>query len=214
MFLGAMQACLTDFYGLDVAHDVNDFLVTDRLLAAALGGGARETAEELLIGEADGAAEVALYLEQSLLDRLQHNNPIAGLNRENIADFWTAFEGVSHFTYFVFKAMDDQSVTLLELELQAEVDKFVATSLLLRSQGGRVPAGLHRWLFDLPVFEASLSESELERYSDANRYAARLCRRFAGQCRERGWSDDARRELRRFYRLPRQEKIRYIEAAA
>jgi hypothetical protein len=214
MFLGAMQTCLTDFYGLDVAHDVNDFLITDRLLACALGGGARETDEELLIGEADGTAEVALYLEQSLLERLRDNNPIATLNKANIADFWTAFEGVSHFTYFVFKAMDDQSVTLLELELQAEVDKFVATSMLLRSQGGRVPAGLHRWLFDLPTFAASLSETELERYNDANRYAARLCRTLAGQFRERGWSEHARRELRRFYRLPRQEKIGYIEAAA
>jgi hypothetical protein len=213
MFLGAMQSYLADFYGLEVAHDVNDFLVTDRLLACALGGGARETDEELLIGESNGEAEVALYLAQALLERLDRNNPIDALNHENIGDFWTAFEGVSHFTYFVFKAADDQQVTLLELELQAEVDKFIATSHLLRSQAGRVPAGLHQWLFELPSFAASLSENELERYSQANRYAARLCLTLARHVGQRGWSEDIRRRLRRFYRLPWQEKIGFIEAA-
>lgn len=213
MFLGAMQAYLTDFYALDVAHDVNDFLVTDRLLASALGGGARETDEELLIGQSDGEAEVALYLAQTLLERLYRNNPIDALNHENIGDFWTAFEGVSHFTYFVFKAADDRRVTLLELELQAEVDKFIATSQLLHSQAGRVPAGLHQWLFDLPGFAASLSDSEIERYSQANRYAARLCRTLPRRLGQSGWDEDVRRDLRRFYRLPWQEKIGYIEAA-
>ena len=211
MLLGAMQECLTDFYGLDLAHDVNDFLVTDRVIAGALGGAQRGD-EELLISEDDEGAGIALYLEQALLDRLRDNDPIVELNQQNLADFWTAFEGVSHFTYFVFKATDDQCVTLLELELQAEVDKFVATSLLLHGQGGRVPAGLHQWLFDLPCFAATLSAEEVVRYADANRYAARLCRRFLREVRERGWSEQARRDLQRFYRLPREEKIRYIEA--
>ena len=210
--LDAMQECLADFYALDLAHDVNDFLVTDRVVAGALGGASRGD-EELLIAEDQDGAEVALYLEQGLLDRLHDNNPIVELNQRNLADFWTAFEGVSHFVYFVFKATDDQCVTLLELELQAEVDKFVATSLLLQGQSGRVPAGLHRWLFDLPCLAATLSAEEVARYADANRYAARLCGRFAREVRQRGWSDDARRDLRRFYRLPREEKIRYIEAA-
>ena len=165
-----------------------------------------------MIGEAEDGVDIALYLEQALLERLHSNDPIATLNRENIADFWTAFEGVSHFTYFVFKAASNQCVTLLELELQAEVDKFVATSLLLHGQAGRVPAGLHRWLFDMPSFAPSLTDAELERYVSANRYAARFCRKLARQFRDWGWTEQGLRELRRFYRLPRQEKIGYIEA--
>lgn len=212
--LTAMQTCLSDFYGFELAHDVNDYLITDRMLACALGGGSSDAEEELLIGATDNFAEVALFLEGSLLQRLASNDPTRRLNAENIADFWTAFEGVSHFTYFVFKASDDQSVTLLELELQAEVDKFVATSLLLRDQAGHLPAGLHRWLFELPEFAAWLSAAELERYAQANRYAARLCRRLANQLSRNGWNEQARRALRRFYRLPQQEKLHFIESFA
>ena len=50
------------------------------------------------------------------------------LDGENLADFWSALEGVSHFTYYAWNAARDKSVSLFELELQAEVDKFVTTS--------------------------------------------------------------------------------------
>ena len=51
-----------------------------------------------------------------------------------------------------------KSVSLFELELQAEVDKFVTTGMLLREQTGREPNGLHGWLFDSPTLAAELDE--------------------------------------------------------
>jgi hypothetical protein len=213
MILGEMQRCLTDFYGLELRYDVNDFLITDHVLAGVLGGAARPVEEELLISEKDGGAEVSLYLKQELVDRLQRNDPVAALNHSNLADFWTAFEGVSHFTYFVFNACRNQCVTLLELELQAEVDKFVATSLFLQRQGETIPVNLHRWLFDLPKLHEQLTPAEQERYTCANHYAAKYCLRLAGQLDDDRRTERARRELRHFYRLPRQEKIGHIDAA-
>ena len=146
MVLGNLQAWLTDFYALEIAYDVHDFLITDRKLAQALDCGGRENQEKLLIAEHDGEAAVSLYLEQELIDRLDVNDPTARLDERNLADFWTALEGLSHFTYFVHRASHDRAVTLLEMELQAEIDKFIATAALLRRQGERPPQRLHEWL--------------------------------------------------------------------
>ena len=88
-----------------------------------------------MISEEDGEAEVCLYLERELLDRLAENDPTARLDQHNLADFWTAFEGVSHFTYYAFKATQDRPVTLVEMELQAEVDKFVAIRIAAVRRG-------------------------------------------------------------------------------
>ena len=120
----------------------SDFLITDEELARALDGGGRELDEKLLIAENDGEAEVSLYLGQSLLERLERSDPLTRLDSDNLEDFWTAFEGVSHFTYYAWNAQLEKPVTLLEMELQAEVDKYVATTLLLSRQGQRHPRGL------------------------------------------------------------------------
>ena len=89
-----------------------------------------------MIAEADGEADVALYLERELLDRLDRHDPLTKLDGDNLADFWSALEGVSHFTYYAWNAARDKTVSLFELELQAEVDKFVTTGKLLREQTG------------------------------------------------------------------------------
>jgi len=207
-----MQTCLAELYGLDVDYQINDFLVTDRQLAGDLGGSQNAADEELLIVEESDAASVSLFLEQNLVDRLERDNPLTSLNDRNLADFLVALEGVSHFTYFAFKAGRDQSVTLLELELQAEVDKFIAAVALLHSQGERVPAGLHHWLFSLPRLRDGLDAVATERYERANHYAARYCSKLWPQIRSRTGSQAVRDELRRFYRFPRELKIGHIEA--
>ena len=97
---------------------------------------------------------------------------------------------------------------LLELELQAEVDKFVATDRLLRAQHGQEPVSLHRWLFDLPTRDDRLHGAELERYRRANRCAGKYCRRLApALARDDGAVE---RALRRYYRLSQTSKLAHI----
>lgn len=210
--LGQLQSLLTDFYDLEVAHDVADFLITDAGLASALDGGARASDEKLLIAEHGGDAEVSLFLHADLMDRLKANDPVAALNERNLADFWTAFEGVSHFIYFAWRASIDVPMTLFEMELQAEIDKFIVTALLLRRQGERPPKSLHHWLFQLPSFANDLSREELLRYERANYYAAKYCGKLWPRLERRRDSEPLQRELRRFYRLSRPAKIDLIEA--
>ena len=214
MLLARMQNCLTELYGLDLDYHVYDFLVTDRKLAGSLGASGGEVEEELLILEDGGAASVSLYLAQALVERLERDNPLDSLHAHNLGDFLVAFEGVSHFTYFAYKASRDQCVTLLELELQAEVDKFMAAATLLRNQGERVPAGLHHWLFNLPKLRDGLDAESLERYASANHYAARYCRSLWPQVSSDARAGELRDELRRFYRYPRELKIGHIEAGS
>ena len=209
MLLRRLEQMLHELYALEVGYAVSDFLITDPTLARSLDSGGRKVDEKLLIAEADGEADVALYLERELLDRLDRHDPLMKLDRDNLADFWSALEGVSHFIYYAWNASRDKSVSLFELELQAEVDKFVTTGMLLRDQTGREPGGLHGWLFDLPTLAAELEEHERERYRRANRYAAKYCQRLP-----LGRDDEAaaHRELRHFYRLSQTSKLAHIDA--
>jgi hypothetical protein len=207
--LAGLQKLLRDFYALDLLYEVDDFLTTDAGLASALDARGRRLDEKLLIAEQDGEAEVSLYLAQGLLDRLARSDPLEKLDADNLEDFWTAFEGVSHFTYYAWNAQLEKPVTLLEMELQAEVDKYVATALLLARQGRGRARELHRWLFDMPRLDERLDGEELDRYRQANRYAGKYCRKLEPALAAA--DETVRAELRRFYRLSQASKIEHIE---
>jgi len=78
MLLSRLQSLIGGIYDVSVAHDVYDFLVTDRrrLPHGARGGTAEE---ELIVAEpADGTDEVglSLYLDPALLARLTREDPL------------------------------------------------------------------------------------------------------------------------------------------
>jgi hypothetical protein len=223
MLLSRLQAMIGGIYDVSVAHDVYDFLVTDRgrLPHAARGGSAEE---ELIIAQpADGRDELAvsLYLDPALLERLAREDPLVRLHAGNVADWWTALEGVSHFLYLTWNAGHDKPVSLLELEMQAEVDKYVASYWLLRRQfPGHFPAELHRTLFARTRLDPRLDAARAGLYREASRYAERFCGRLEHTlARARGGGtpgSDAEvlAELRRFYRLTNARKRAHIERSA
>jgi len=212
MVLGQLQSLLSDIYALEMSYDVYDFLITDARLADELDAGGRRVDEKLLIVEEADDASVSLYLGQGLMDRLRDDNPANRLSADNLEDFWTALEGVSHFIYYAWNATAEKSVTLLEMELQAEVDKFIGTTLLLRQQGENPPPNLHHRLFESARFDVRLSGDELTRYQDANHYAAKYCLKLAPQLSRWNAGSELKKELCQFYRLTQPGKIRHIEA--
>src|SRR5690349_5562743 len=214
MRLLGSQDLLRDLYALDLAYEVDDFLTTDTDLARVLDAGGRELDEKLLIAETDGEADVSLYLDPGVLERLAQHDPLERLDAENIEDFWTAFEGVSHFTYYAWNAQLEKPVTLLEMELQAEVDKYIATILLLARQGSRAPRGLHHWLFELTRLDERLDGAERDRYRNANHYAGKYCRKLAAAIARDATDERVQTELRRFYRYSQTSKIDHIESAS
>ena len=212
--LQALQSLLTGIYDVPLKYDVADFILTDRRHAPrALQS--TDTDEQLLVAQDGGTLWIGLYLEPAVLQRLASANPFEALDTGNIADFWTVLEGVSHFVYLTWCAAHDRPVTLLELELQGEIDKYVSTLWLLRKQNPeRFPAELHHVLFERTRVDALLARDRIGLYRHANSYAARFCRRLSRTLRAAGHSarEAGLSELRQFYRFTCQRKFRHIES--
>lgn len=193
---------------------MEDFLVTDPTVTRPLQGegAARESPERLLVAADENGVGLSLYIEARVLEHLAQDDPLEHLHDENLADFLTALEGVSHFVYLIWNAAHGRAVSLLELELQAEIDKFVVAALLIaRQHCGRTPRALARRLFDQAHFDAALAPEERTRYARANHYARRYCRhlerRYVAEFVGRAMVAD----LRRFYRYTQGQKLRHIE---
>jgi hypothetical protein len=214
--LSQLQSLLAGIYDVPIAYDVAEFLLTDRTrLPQAQGANLGD--EQVLVASDPEALEIGVFLEPQVLERLTHANPIDALHGGNLADYWTALEGVSHFIYLAFNAIHDRPVSLLELELQAEIDKYVGTMWLLRAQDPiRFPAEVHNALFVRAHVDVTLAGARIGLYRQANDYAARFCRHLSGtlRSRETGARALAVAELRRFYRLSEQRKVRHIERTA
>jgi hypothetical protein len=214
--LGLLQAALAEIYDLPATPDVADFLMTDRERLSDLVE-ARATDEQLIVAEDGDTVSLGLFIDAAVLKRLARHDPYDALTGENLADYLTAAEGVSHFVYVAWNAGHDKPVTLLELELQAEIDKYVLAAWLLREQGGgRFPRELHRALFDRARVDPVAAGGRAGLYRTASRYAGRFCRRVA--CRlehsARSASRELLAELRRFYRLGNARKLAFIERYA
>jgi hypothetical protein len=211
--LRELQELLGHLYDADPGHDVRDFVVTDPALLEVLTGGVpgRDVDEKLIVMESGEGLDLALYLDAALLARLDRADPRSSLSPDNLGDFWTALEGVSHFNYLAWNAIHDRAVTLLELEMQAEVDKFVATRALLDRQPGADLGGpLWQQLFEATALMPGLSAAEQVRYRDASRLAGRYCRSLQRRFPGPALAPDALRELRGFYRAPQPRKMEHI----
>jgi len=217
MVLHGLQSLLGRLYDVELNYDIYDFLVTDRgaLPEVAPALTASDIEEELLLAETPDGAGVSLYLDPGLLRRLEGADPVGALTETNLADYCTALEGVSHFVYSTWRLDRDLPVSLLELETQAEVDKYAVTVFLLADQqGGAYPAQVHARLFDRVRFDARLEPDQYHRYRTAHRCAAHYCRRLEHRFVSRGVPriEALVRELRKFYRLGSTAKLRHALA--
>lgn len=203
--IGALQRTLETIYDVRAPVQVDDFLVSDERAARRLDPQGRSNAEKLLIRGGDQHVELALVLAAESLARLDRDNPLRALSDSNFHDFCLVLEGVSHFTYAACNAALNKRITLLELELQAEVDKYVVASALLRRQQSRPQhQAVWRRLFHRVRYAECLTRPELERYERANRAARRFCRRLQ---RPGDVSASRMAILRRFYRMPKLAKL-------
>jgi len=125
-----------------------------------------------------------------------------------------AAEGISHFVYLATRAGQGRRMSLLELELQAEVDKFAV--LLVPTWGtgrralARLSSALRHRLFDGVRYLEHLDAEERGRYRRANQLAAGYARwlehRFVGS----GDLEGLLRELRATYRRGTSDKPDYL----
>ena len=135
MQLHDLQHHLASLYETAITYDIYDFLITDARLPRALDGGVEHpNRERLLLRESDGDLDLSLYIDESVVDALRAATPGSAVSGASFNAFMTALEGVSHFNYVIWNAHHHRQLTQLELELQAEVDKFVAATMVFEDQ--------------------------------------------------------------------------------
>jgi hypothetical protein len=157
--------------------------------------------EQLLVRQSSDGVDLVVLLPKS--------SAVAFLAQDADAEldaYLGAIEGISHFVHLADRARTELSTTLLELELQAEVDKF---AILAEARDGEALAHLHRRLYeDVRFLHASQTERG-QRYRLANDLAARLWSRLLEREAQAGRRD----MLKRFYRASQAEKISMVRAA-
>jgi hypothetical protein len=204
MMLGLVQRGLETLYRVSTGLDVGDYVVDEQMRDTL--SGAHGSREQLLVKQDDDALELALYVDPAALANLLANDPRRRLDHGNLGDFLLAVEGVSHFVMLTWRAHQERPVSALELELQAEVDKYV-TCLLTAGRD------LREVIFRRFEYVAGLADDERERYRVANENAAAYADALHDRFVARGDVPAMIDELRRFYRLGLADKLQRIRAA-
>jgi hypothetical protein len=181
--LRRLQRRLERFYRLEQTPDVREFV---REPAGADGR------EALLLREGEGELEMALLVPRAIA---------------NDDDWLQLAEGVSHFVYVANRARQELPATQLELELQAEVDKFVLLVLEQAPYDRGEAFEVHARLYENVRYLHDAGTELGDRYRTANDLAARFVRRLLSFGPETTHS-----ALRRFYRAGQTDKIRLVAA--
>ena len=209
--LARVQRGLESLYRVDTGVAVDEFVIDaaarDQLIRS------RRPREQLIAVETEGEMNLALYIDRAALDNLERHDPSHALGNHNLGDFLLAVEGVSHFIYAVMCARSERPLTQMELELQAEVDKYV-TCLLLGEPARAASEQIRTRLFGECEYEPDLDAEEAERYRAANDNAHRYAAYLESEFLDRRRIPDMLSELRRFYREGLAGKLSRIARAA
>lgn len=203
MQLNTFQGVIQDVYEIDLRHQVADFTTSDVAFARQYGS-SHQPMEQLIFREDGEDVDVSLYLDHRVVAALQEPADLpAAVNM-----LCLAVEGVSHFVHFCWRSEYQVDVSLLELEIQAEVDKYVLLTDLFGEHG------MHRRLFETSRYQEGLTRQLRERYQSANRFAAKYCQKLEREYIHPGRTDALLKELRRFCRKSQAQKIDTIQRGA
>ena len=189
--LRRIQAHLEAIYRIE-APDVSRFQIDAGQLLELMGDEGRQADEWVLVRESDGFLDLAVFVADSHLEALATAGSLGEATLAAFPAFCAATEGVSHFLMLIERTRRKEPVSLLELEAQAEVDKFVCARL-------HHPDHVETWWKRL-FLDASLAEDlqpeESARYREAGRLAAGFCTVLA----DAPHVDAVLRTLRAFWR--------------
>jgi hypothetical protein len=179
-----VQRALETLYRLDRSADVHEFM-------AAAGDGERET---LLVRECDDGMELSLRVPR--------------LGDGDLDPVCQIIEGVSHFVYLADRASRRREATQLELEVQAEVDKYVVLAASIERFDERRSKTLREQLYERVSFVHDATSVEGERYRVANRCARRFTARLERDFVARARFGELQGALRAFFHMGQGEKLR------
>ncbi len=138
-----------------------------------------ENENSLLISEREGEADLAICLRKDLLKSLELRKFPEDFSFSILPDLSILVEELSHFNFYCVHAHHGRKISGLEMEVQAEVDKFAFALDCLREQNA---LDLRHQLFETLFGELRLgewvAEQDRARYEEAHRIARAFCRRL------------------------------------
>ena len=202
-----LQCTLAKRYDIHQPHSVEAFISHDAEALAKLTGVTPESPEMLLVHEDGNNLDITLFLDQAVITALSGLRWDKHWNGEYFNEFCIVLEGISHFVYLSWNAHYDRPVKLLELELQAEIDKFIFAALEAQSADN---AKLISRLFENVQYRPGQSKETRHRYQTANHLAQHYCLWLGKHFDLQHPDHQLRAELARFYRISGQSKINHI----
>lgn len=172
-----------------LAGELPCFLIDDEI-RQKLQGANRDLDEQLFIQESQDALDVALYIAPRIVRHLENDPPTQRLHAGNLDAFCVALEGLSHLVFLSWRTATSWPVSALEIELQAEIDKFVLGLWLLLQQGAEpldASKKLLSALFENYQLSQGVLAEEKQRYIEASQLAAKICYALIKKCRQQSF---------------------------
>jgi hypothetical protein len=211
-----LQRALERLYRLPHGEDVRGFVCDAETTTALAGSETVSRGEALLVLEDGGGCFVGLYVDEGAVERAR--DPLAWLSEAGAFEpSCLVAEGVSHFVMVQYRSAQEVPVSELELELQAEVDKWALGVLAGRPMHPLEGFGvglvrersrlMRRRLFGDAVLRDAAESEKGQRYERALRLAHRYTGGLERSHVRRGDLGGLLAELRGFYRLVGEHKL-------
>lgn len=163
----------------------------------------------LLVRETVAGVRACIYFPDSMIRHLEANPPQRGLHDGNVDAFAVLVEEVDHLLTAAERAHAGRGVSLLELEIQANVSKELVLARFLAGRRPRLDAGRKVWLRHHLFHKRAFCDGDAgvrARYDDASRFALRFLSRL-----ERVPAAQRVATLRRFHRASLPDKLTMSE---
>ena len=168
---------------------------------------------KVLIRDAGETLKVSIYYPDELIRELESNDPRLGLHDGNV-DLCASFvEELDHFLFIAQNYKQNRPFSLLELELQANVTKYLVLKYFIALQNKSVKLSnfdkeyIRYHLFYKRKYDIE-DTSERKRYEDAVKFGMMYTKHIDLLPQE-----DRLRDLRQFSRMTCPSKIRHIQSA-
>ena len=168
---------------------------------------------KVLLRNAGDTLKVSIYYPDALIRELEDNDPRLGIHDENI-DLCASFvEELDHFLFIAQNYKSNRPFSLLELELQANVTKYLVLKYFVALQNRSLKLSefdreyIKHHLFYKRNFDVE-DTSERKRYEDAGKFGMMYTEYI-----DRLPQEDRLRDLRQFSRMTCPSKIKHIQTA-
>lgn len=190
---------------------IGAYVIGDLGLRTLYPNGAREARSEsgagarLLLRDTPDGLCACIYYPDAMIRHLETRPPQRGVDDENVDAFAVLVEELDHLLVTAERAHAGRGVSLLELEVQANVSKDLVLSRFLTRRGTRLSPERREWLRGQLFHTRRYCDDDAEvrgRYEEASRLAVKFLRSLEART-----SAGRVEALRRFHRASLSGKI-------